>query len=344
MDIFVHSPYSFENPIQPGPELSRDHGFSDNLSFASSSNQVPSDTSVGTSNLSFGISMSASTLSSNLSFGTTRSFVALDSSHPAPEVFSWTTGVAVEGRYWNAGSIPSLSNAVASNPSPPLLTPCINPSSGIPPLGVAFRGAVPAALHYPLPHPSLAFGQLTWPETSALPPISHSVSAGKACPSPSRSPGDSPVSNVDEWSRQVPITRTRPANLLPNQDPYRSPPPVVSFVTNNPLSAPGTSPIPCPPSAPSTPDALTPASETAAALFDSCSSNRSRSAPPSLHRSEMGARLQGDETTPTTPLESCPHAKPWRRLRAKRGTTFFACRQCGAKWRVTAGQNIVLPS
>eukprot|EP00667_Euglena_gracilis_P006586 EG_transcript_6640 len=29
----------------------------------------------------------------------------------------------------------------------------------------------------------------------------------------------------------------------------------------------------------------------------------------------------------------CPHPKPWRRLRAKRGLTTYACRDCGVKWR-----------
>eukprot|EP00667_Euglena_gracilis_P010491 EG_transcript_10679 len=30
----------------------------------------------------------------------------------------------------------------------------------------------------------------------------------------------------------------------------------------------------------------------------------------------------------------CGHRRPWKRLRAKRGFTFFACRDCGAKWRI----------
>eukprot|EP00667_Euglena_gracilis_P013124 EG_transcript_13519 len=29
----------------------------------------------------------------------------------------------------------------------------------------------------------------------------------------------------------------------------------------------------------------------------------------------------------------CEHPRPWRRLRAKRGFTFYACRDCGTKWR-----------
>eukprot|EP00667_Euglena_gracilis_P018989 EG_transcript_20273 len=36
-------------------------------------------------------------------------------------------------------------------------------------------------------------------------------------------------------------------------------------------------------------------------------------------------------SAPASP--SCPHPRPWRRLRAKRGFTFYACRDCGAKWR-----------
>lgn len=34
-------------------------------------------------------------------------------------------------------------------------------------------------------------------------------------------------------------------------------------------------------------------------------------------------------------IDDCPHPKPWKRLRAKRGFTFFACRDCGAKWRLS---------
>eukprot|EP00667_Euglena_gracilis_P002900 EG_transcript_2905 len=30
----------------------------------------------------------------------------------------------------------------------------------------------------------------------------------------------------------------------------------------------------------------------------------------------------------------CCHPKPWKRLRAKRGFTFYACRDCGVKWRL----------
>eukprot|EP00667_Euglena_gracilis_P001860 EG_transcript_1857 len=37
-------------------------------------------------------------------------------------------------------------------------------------------------------------------------------------------------------------------------------------------------------------------------------------------------------TTPPPSL-SCGHPRPWRRLRAKRGFTFYACRDCGMKWR-----------
>eukprot|EP00667_Euglena_gracilis_P008338 EG_transcript_8438 len=33
-------------------------------------------------------------------------------------------------------------------------------------------------------------------------------------------------------------------------------------------------------------------------------------------------------------LSGCGHRRPWKRLRAKRGFTFFACRECGVKWRV----------
>eukprot|EP00667_Euglena_gracilis_P018985 EG_transcript_20262 len=30
---------------------------------------------------------------------------------------------------------------------------------------------------------------------------------------------------------------------------------------------------------------------------------------------------------------ACPHPRPWRRLRAKRGLTTYVCRDCGFKWR-----------
>lgn len=36
----------------------------------------------------------------------------------------------------------------------------------------------------------------------------------------------------------------------------------------------------------------------------------------------------------TPPVEYCPHEKPWRKLRAKRGFKYFACRHCGAHWRL----------
>lgn len=33
-------------------------------------------------------------------------------------------------------------------------------------------------------------------------------------------------------------------------------------------------------------------------------------------------------------VDDCIHPKPWKRLRAKRGFTFFACQRCGEKWRL----------
>eukprot|EP00667_Euglena_gracilis_P006803 EG_transcript_6869 len=33
------------------------------------------------------------------------------------------------------------------------------------------------------------------------------------------------------------------------------------------------------------------------------------------------------------PTPSCDHPRPWKRLRAKRCFTFYACRECGVKWR-----------
>jgi len=38
---------------------------------------------------------------------------------------------------------------------------------------------------------------------------------------------------------------------------------------------------------------------------------------------------------------SCPHPRPWKRLRAKRGFTYFFCLQCHQTWRVpTCGDTI----
>eukprot|EP00667_Euglena_gracilis_P019000 EG_transcript_20278 len=58
--------------------------------------------------------------------------------------------------------------------------------------------------------------------------------------------------------------------------------------------------------------------------------------------------LEGDRclcANYASPLFSpdCGHPRPWRRLRAKRGFTFYACRDCGAKWRaVTPSRALAL--
>lgn len=36
------------------------------------------------------------------------------------------------------------------------------------------------------------------------------------------------------------------------------------------------------------------------------------------------------------PDARCPHPRPWRRLRAKQGFTYFACRHCNKRWRPRA--------
>eukprot|EP00668_Euglena_longa_P045745 GGOE01061425.1.p1 GENE.GGOE01061425.1~~GGOE01061425.1.p1 ORF type:complete len:359 (+),score=34.84 GGOE01061425.1:27-1079(+) len=68
-----------------------------------------------------------------------------------------------------------------------------------------------------------------------------------------------------------------------------------------------------------------PACFTAASSLSSQSSLASR-----------GLSLDVTDSSPpaSTTGDGCPHPKPWKRLRAKRGFTFFACRECGAKWRI----------
>eukprot|EP00667_Euglena_gracilis_P007673 EG_transcript_7752 len=39
------------------------------------------------------------------------------------------------------------------------------------------------------------------------------------------------------------------------------------------------------------------------------------------------------EGTPQ-PSEPCVHPRPWKRLRARRGTTTFACLHCHTRWQV----------
>eukprot|EP00667_Euglena_gracilis_P006258 EG_transcript_6312 len=42
-------------------------------------------------------------------------------------------------------------------------------------------------------------------------------------------------------------------------------------------------------------------------------------------------------STPAVPAP-CPHPKPWRRLRAKRGFVFYACRRCQLQWSVPSSR------
>eukprot|EP00667_Euglena_gracilis_P006020 EG_transcript_6067 len=44
-------------------------------------------------------------------------------------------------------------------------------------------------------------------------------------------------------------------------------------------------------------------------------------------------------SAPASP--DCGHPRPWRRLRAKRGFTFYACRDCGTKWRAVTPSRLV---
>eukprot|EP00667_Euglena_gracilis_P008550 EG_transcript_8667 len=71
-----------------------------------------------------------------------------------------------------------------------------------------------------------------------------------------------------------------------------------------------------------------PACFTSAASLSSLSA-RSAEAPQDLVGPDAA-----DDGPPAAGDGGCPHPKPWKRLRAKRGFTFFACRECGAKWRI----------
>eukprot|EP00667_Euglena_gracilis_P006685 EG_transcript_6741 len=54
---------------------------------------------------------------------------------------------------------------------------------------------------------------------------------------------------------------------------------------------------------------------------------------PHPHATLQGSRCPCATCASSPPSPSCDHPRPWRRLRAKRGFTFYACRDCGAKWR-----------
>jgi len=60
--------------------------------------------------------------------------------------------------------------------------------------------------------------------------------------------------------------------------------------------------------------------------------------PQSIPVSPSEVSVPSTESTAGSEDGRCPHRKSWKRLRAKKGSAFFVCFECGAKWRTRCSE------